>query len=47
MKDKLPHHSTLAKFCERSAVLEVLEAMLQRLGPAGKLDTKIDTTQLA
>jgi hypothetical protein len=34
MKDKLPHYSTLAKFCERSAVLEILGAMLQRLGQA-------------
>jgi hypothetical protein len=34
MKEKLPHYSTLAKFCERSAVLEILGAMLQRLGQA-------------
>lgn len=34
MKEKLPHYSTLAKFCERSAVLEILAAMLQRLGQA-------------
>lgn len=34
MKEKLPHYSTLAKFCERSAVLEILTAMLQRLGGA-------------
>jgi len=34
MKEKLPHYSTLAKFCERSAVLEILTAMLHRLGGA-------------
>jgi hypothetical protein len=34
MKEKLPHYSTLAKFCERSAVLEILTAMLRRLGGA-------------
>jgi hypothetical protein len=34
MKEKLPHYSTLAKFCERSAVLEILGAMLHRLGGA-------------
>ena len=34
MKEKLPHYSTLAKFCERSAVLEILGAMLRRLGGA-------------
>jgi hypothetical protein len=34
MKEKLPHYSTLAKFCERSAVLEILGALLQRLGHA-------------
>jgi hypothetical protein len=34
MKDKLPHYSTLAKFCERSAVLDILAAMLRRLGQA-------------
>jgi hypothetical protein len=34
MKEKLPHYSTLAKFCERSAVLDILGAMLRRLGGA-------------
>ena len=34
MKEKLPHYSTLAKFCERSAVLEILTALLHRLGAA-------------
>jgi hypothetical protein len=34
MKEKLPHYSTLAKFCERSAVLDILGAMLHRLGQA-------------
>jgi hypothetical protein len=34
MKEKLPHYSTLAKFCERSAVLDILGAMLRRLGQA-------------
>jgi hypothetical protein len=34
LKEKLPHYSTLAKFSERSAVLEILGVMLQRLGQA-------------
>jgi hypothetical protein len=50
MKEKLPHYSTLAKFCERSAVLEILGAMLQRLGQASlrqeKQPVAIDATGL-
>lgn len=50
MKDKLPHYRTLAKFCERSAVLEILGAMLQRLGQASlrqeKQPVAIDATGL-
>ena len=50
MKEKLPHYSTLAKFCERSAVLEILGAMLQRLGQASLRQEKqavaIDATGL-
>lgn len=50
IKDKLPHYSTLAKFCERSAVLEVLAAMLQRLGQASlrqeKQPVAVDATGL-
>jgi hypothetical protein len=32
MKEKLPHYSTLAKFCERSAVIYTLLGSCRRLG---------------
>lgn len=32
MKDKLPHYSTLAKFSERSAVMEIVGMFLGKLG---------------
>src|SRR5580698_8088354 len=34
LRDKLPHYSTLAKFSERSQVLEIADAMIQTMGQA-------------
>lgn len=34
LQDKLPHYSTLAKFCSRSQVLEIADAMIHTLGQA-------------
>lgn len=39
LQDKLPHYSTLAKFSERSKVLEIADAMIQSIARAyGKLE---------
>ena len=39
MTDKLPHYSTLAKFSERSKVLEIADAMIQSIARAvGRLE---------
>ena len=34
LQDKLPHYSTLAKFCSRSQVLEIADAMIHTIGQA-------------
>jgi hypothetical protein len=34
LTDKLPHYSTLAKFCDRRQVLEIADAMIRSIGQA-------------
>jgi len=50
MKEKMPHYSTMAMFCERSAVMEILTSMLQRPSAAalrqGSQPVAIDATGL-